>query len=154
MSSPSAAFATRPFLILDVEVGAPINIGPAGAANRRYVPITGGKVSGAIEGVILPGGDWQTVHDDGNLEIEAHYAFRAADGSVIEVISNGVRAGPAAVLQRLQAGAVVDAREYYFRTAIRFRTASPSWSHLNFRLAVSQGERRPDSVRLEVFEVL
>jgi Protein of unknown function (DUF3237) len=147
--------ATQPLLILEVDVGAPVEPGAIGAGRRRFIPIVGGRVSGSVTGEIIPGGgDWQTVHDDGNLQIEAHYAFRTHSGAVVEVLSSGVRAASAAVLHRLQAGELVDPCEYYFRTAIRFRTGAAELAHLNFRLAVARGERRKASVRVEVFEVL
>jgi hypothetical protein len=147
--------AAKPFLLLEVEVGAAAQIGDMGAGARRFIPITGGRVSGEIQAQIIPGGaDWQTVHDDGTLQLEAHYALRTASGAVIEVISNGVRSGPPDVLRRLGAGEVVDPAQYYFRTAMRFRTDASELTHLNHRLYVSRGERRPDNVRLEIFEVL
>jgi uncharacterized protein DUF3237 len=147
--------AAEPFLIVEVEAGAPSEPGRTGAGGRRFIPLLGGRVSGEIEGEIIPGGaDWQTVHDDGNLQIEAHYAFRTASGAVVEVLSSGVRAGPPEVLQRLGRGEPVDPGEYYFRTAIRFRTGAPELAHLNFRLAIARGARRPGGVRLEIFEVL
>jgi hypothetical protein len=145
----------EPFLLLEVEVGVASQIGHIGAGARRFIPITGGRVSGAIHGEIIPGGaDWQTIHDDGTLQVEAHYALRTANGAVIEVTSNGVRAGPPEVLQRLGAGEAVNPTEYYFRTAMRFRTDASELAHLNHRLYISRGERRPGHVRLEVFEVL
>ena len=151
----STIVATEPFLILDVEVGAPVEIGGAGAGGRRCIPITGGRVSGTLRGAILPGGaDWQMVHPDGSLQIDAHYAFRTDDGAVVEVRSNGVRTGPADVLKRMLAGDSVDPRQYYFRTSIRMHTGAEALSHLNFRLAVARGERQRHSVHLEVFEVL
>jgi hypothetical protein len=147
--------AGQPLLILDVDVGLPVEPGPIGAGRRRFIPIVGGRVTGSLTGDIIPGGgDWQTIHDDGNLQLEAHYAFRTTTGAVVEVLSSGVRAASGAVLQRLQAGELVDPAEYYFRTAIRLRTGAPELAHLNFRLAVARGERRKSSVRLEVFEVL
>jgi hypothetical protein len=147
--------AARPFLTLEAELGDPSVPGAIGAGSRRFIPIIGGTVSGDIRGTIIPGGgDWQTIHDDGNIALEAHYAFRADDRAVVEVISSGVRAASAAVMQRLQAGDSVNPREYYFRTAMRFRTGAESLRHLNFRLAVATGERRAHSVRLRVFEVL
>jgi hypothetical protein len=147
--------AAEPFLIVEVEAAPPAETGPTGAGGRRFIPLLGGRVSGAIEGEIIPGGaDWQTVHADGNLQIEAHYAFRTPGGAVVEVLSSGVRAGPPEVLKRLMAGEAVDRGEYYFRTAMRFRTGAPELAHLNFRLAVARGERRKGGVRLEVFEVL
>jgi hypothetical protein len=147
--------SAEPFLILEVEVGSPIDIGLIGAGARRLIPLGGGRVSGAIEGSIVPGGaDWQTIHDDGNLQIEAHYAIRTRSGAFVEIMSSGVRTGPAEVLKRLRDGEVVDPSAYYFRTAIRFRSGAPEFAHLNFRLAVARGARRSDHVRLEVFEIL
>jgi hypothetical protein len=147
--------AAEPFLVLEVEVGPPAEPGRTGAGARRFIPLTGGRVSGAVEGEIIPGGaDWQTIHDDGALQIEAHYAFRTAGGAVVEVQSNGVRAGSPEVLARLARGEPVDPSEYYFRTFVRFRTGAAELAHLNSRLAVARGERRKASVRLEVFEVL
>jgi hypothetical protein len=147
--------SSEPFLVLDVEVGPPCELGAIGAGARRFIPITGGRVSGRFDGQIIPGGgDWQTIHDDGNLQIEAHYALRAASGALVEVHSRGVRAGSPEVLKRLLVGAVVNPADYYFRTSIRLITGAPELAFLNFRLYVSRGERRPDGVRLEVFEVL
>src|ERR1700741_1200955 len=96
--------AAEPFLGLEVEAGAPRGPGATRACGRRFIPLTGGRVSGQVEGEIIPGGaDWQTIHEDGNLQIEAHYAFRTSSGAVVEVLSSGVRAGPPEVLQRLGA---------------------------------------------------
>jgi hypothetical protein len=147
--------AAEPFLVIDVEVGPASETGAIGAGARRFIPITGGRILGAIQGEIIPGGaDWQTIHDDGNLQLEAHYAFRAIGGGVVEVISSGVRAGAPEVLKRLGVGEAVNPREYYFRTAMRFRTGAPELAYLNYRLYVARGERRPGKVQLEVFEVL
>jgi hypothetical protein len=147
--------AAEPFLLLEVEVGPPSQMGHIGAGTRRFIPIIGGRVSGAIRGEIIPGGaDWQTIHDDGNLQLEAHYAFRTASEAVVEILSVGVRAGSPDVLKRLAAGEAVKPTEYYFRTAMRFRTGAPELAHMNHRLYVSRGERRAAVVRLEVFEVL
>lgn len=144
-----------PFLILEVEVAPPVDLGPTGAGRRRYVPIIGGRVSGEVAGEILPGGaDWQTAHDDGNLQIDAHYAFRTDAGDVVEVRSTGVRSASPEVLARLAAGELVDGAQYYFRTAIRFTTGSEALRHLNFRLGMARGERLKTGVRLEVFEIL
>lgn len=147
--------ADKPFLVIEADVGRPIDPGDIGAGARRCIPITGGRVSGSITGEIVPGGaDWQTIHADGNLQIEAHYAFRTEAGAVVEVLSSGVRAGPPEVLAPLMAGEAVDPSEYYFRTTIRFRTGDPALAHLNFRLAVARGQRRAGGVRLDVFEVI
>ena len=145
----------EPSLIIEVQVGSPSEPGAIGAGTRRFIPITGGRISGFIQGDIIPGGgDWQTVHDDGNLRLEAHYACRTSSGAIVEVVSRGVRAGAPEVLKRLAAGEAVNPREYYFRTAISFLTGSPGLTYMNYRLYVARGERRRDNVRLEVFDIL
>jgi hypothetical protein len=150
-----SATSDTPFLVIEADVSAPFEPGHIGAGARRCVPIVGGKVSGQVAGEIIPGGaDWQTIHDDGNLQIEAHYAFRTPEGDVVEVLSSGVRAGPPEVLARLGAGEAVDPSLYYFRTSIRFRTGSQRLAHLNWKLAIAKGQRRRGGVRLDVFEVL
>jgi hypothetical protein len=141
-------------LTIEVQVGAPIEIGDVGAGKRRCVPLTGGRFFGAIEGEVVAGGaDWQTVLADGTLEIAAHYTLRTNEGATLEVISKGVRHAAPSVLARLARAEIVAANEYYFRTHIRFRTAAPQLDRFNKLLAISVGERLPDRVSLRVFEV-
>ena len=56
--------------------------------------------------------------------------------------------------ERIARGEAVDPSEYYFRTHVRLSTsrAEPPW--MNDLLAVSSGERRRDTVRIHVHEVL
>ena len=143
-----------PFLTFEVDVGPLQIIGDTGNGIRRFVPILGGRVRGDLTGEILPGADWQVVDKDGNLELDAHYALKTTTGDIVELSSLGVRTGPPEVLARLAAGEAVDPREYYFRTTIRFKAAAPALRHLNHRLEVARGERRKNTVILEVFEVL
>lgn len=142
-----------PFLKLDVEVGAVIDLGTQGLPRRRLVPINGGSVSGTHSGTILPGGaDWQDVLPDGSLDIAARYVLELQDG-LVEVDSRGLRHAAPEVLARLDRGEAVNASEYYFRTAIRLRASSAKLSHLNSLLLVSVGERRARSVHLDVYRV-
>jgi hypothetical protein len=145
--------ATRPLLVIEAEVTAPVAVGDPGGGVRRFVPITGGRVSGAVQGRVLPGADWQTVLADGTIELEAHYALETETGARLEVISRGVRSGPPEVMQRLGRGEAVDPALYYFRTAMRFRTGAPELARLNTVLAVAVAERRASVVVLTVYEV-
>jgi hypothetical protein len=139
---------------IDLTVGLPIHIGKVGGQNRRCIPIIGGVVTGAYEGVVLSGGtDWQQIEIDGTLEIDARYVLQLSEG-LVEVESRGLRAGPLEVMERLARGEAVDPALYYFRTSMRFRTAAPELVRLNHMLAISVGERLPDAVRLTVFEVI
>ena len=148
------SLATRPFLVIEAEVAAPVTYGDAGEGVRRCIPITGGRVSGDLEGEVLPGADWQSVLPDGTIELSAHYGLMTTDGLRIEVTSTGLRAASPEVMARLAAGEAVDRDLYYFRTVMRFRTGAESLKRLNTVMAISIGERMPRGVRLEVFEVL
>ena len=133
--------AAEPFLVLEVEIGAPISLGDAGAGVRRTIPITGGTFSGEISGRVLAGGaDWQTVLADGTVDLSAHYVLEGEDGGRIEVTSDGLASGPA--------------EDRYFRTAMRFRTGWPAYQHLNRLLAVTRASAARGKVRMEVFRVL
>ena len=141
--------ADLPLMQIDLTVGQPIEVAP----DRRCIPIIGGAVTGNHTGSVLPGGaDWQQIGSDGTVGIDARYVLELADGRV-EVHSRGLRAGPAEVLARLAKGEAVDPALYYFRTAMRFSTATPALERLNRVLAISRGERLAGVVRLTVYEV-
>src|SRR5262249_3677283 len=132
-----------------------IVVGETEQGIRRCVPLLGGRFWGDLEGEVVPGGtDWQSVLPSGTLEIAAHYALKTRSGSLLEVSSNGVRSGTPEVLARLARGEPVARDEYYFRTHLRFRAADPELRSWNTRLFSSVGERFPDRVRLQVFELL
>jgi len=146
----------RPLLEIDADLAKLISIGATPGGELRMVPIVSGSFAGeALRGTIVPGGaDWQTVRADGALEIRARYLLQTDADELIEVQSDGLRAGAPEVLERLSRGELLPASSYYFRTAIRLRTAAPRLARLNDLLAVAYGERRPSSVHLYVYEVL
>jgi len=63
------------------------------------------------------------------------------------------RAGPE-VRDRIARGESVGRSEYYLRIAPFFETASPAHAWLNRIVAVGLGERRPNGVTYDVFEIL
>lgn len=142
-----------PLAHLEVLVGPPVTV-EDGAPGRRFIPILGGTVSGGLTGAVLPGGgDWQSIAADGRMDIDAHYVLRIEGHGTVEVTSQGVRHGPPDVLAALARGEVVDPSLYYFRTAVRLRTAAPGLSRLNRILALAVGARGPASVDLDLFEL-
>jgi Protein of unknown function (DUF3237) len=130
-------------------------LGRASLGERRFVPLSGGQVSGPeLQGEILSGGvDWQIVRDDGVLEIAAHYVVRTPDGGLVEVSSNGLRHGPPEVLAALARGEPVPASAYFFRTSMRFNTGAPAWLHLNRVMAIAVGQRQASEVLLDVYRL-
>jgi hypothetical protein len=104
------------------------------------VPIVGGTVAGPIgRGKILPGADWQWIHSDGTVSLDAHYSFLLDSQELVEVESRGLR--------------VVDSEgQVYFRTSIRLTTSS-SRPDINHRMFNSIGTRLDEQVILEIYPV-
>jgi len=155
-NTDSAAPGLAPLLELHAELGPLQSLGATPGGEIRLVPILGGSFEGALlRGRVLPGGaDWQQVRGDGTLEIRARYLLETDQSELIQVQSEGLRAGSPEVLARLARGEIPGRDEYYFRTAIRLTTAAPRLLRLNDLLAIARGERRPRSVVITVFEVL
>jgi len=124
------------------------------AGHRRVVPVTGGTVTGAVEGGLLPGGaDWQLVRPDGTVEVDGRYTIRTTGGELLYVNSVGVRSGDPDVLDALLRGAVVDPALYYFRTVLTIETAAPRFADLQRHLVVTSAERRADAVRYVAYRL-
>jgi Protein of unknown function (DUF3237) len=144
-----------PMTRIECEVAAIQSLGAAPGGERRFVPLTGGRVFGPeLNGAIVEGGvDWQWLRADGAIDIAAHYAIRADDGSLIEVNSLGVRVASPEVMAQLARGQAVGRDAMYFRTAIRFTTGAPAWQHLNRVIAIACGARDARLVRLDLYRV-
>ena len=143
-------------LTIDVAVQPVVDLGDVPLGGRRVVVFDGGTFAGrdGLHGTIAPGGvDWQLARSDGVIEIDAHYVLVTDDSELIEVRSTGVRKASPAVADRITRGEVVAPSEYYFRTHVRLSTAAPRVAWMNDLLAVSTGERRRDTVRIDVHEV-
>jgi len=147
--------ALLPLTQIRCEVGALVSLGSAPAGERRYVPLGGGTVRGPeLNGTLVEGGiDWQVARSDGVLEIAAHYVIRTDDDALVEVKSDGLRHGPAEVMQQLARGEAVPRDAYFFRTLIRFTTGSPAWAHLNKVMAIAVGQREARAVLLDVYRL-
>lgn len=148
---PTLEFAFEVVASLEV----PQQLGNTGIGERRIIGITGGTVKGPmLNGIVLPGGaDWQIVRPDGVSDISARYTLQADDGALIYVDAPGIREASPAVIARINAGEIVDPSEYYFRTAPRLETASPTYAWMNRRLFICKGIRLPDGVEIRYYVV-
>ncbi len=151
-SSPQLEFA----LELRVNIGPTIDLGVSSSGRRRTVPILGGSFHGPrMAGRVLPGGaDWQFVERDGLTLVDAHYVLETEDAVRIEVRNQGIRHGSREVLDRIAAGAPVQASEYYFRTAPRFYPPDGHYDWLKRSVFVGDAERYRDQVLVRVWKVL
>jgi len=145
----------RPFCTLEVEAGPARSLGMGRFGQRRIIPIAGGRVSGPrLNGKILPGGaDWLTVNHDGVSLMDARYTLEADDGAIIEIIDQGFRHGPEAVISGLLAGADVPPESYYMRSSIRLETGADAHAYINRMVFVGSGAKTPQGVQIDIYSV-
>ncbi|MGI4855649.1 MAG: DUF3237 domain-containing protein [Janthinobacterium lividum] len=147
--------ALRHVADIDVLVGEPVTVGQTPQGLRRIVPILGGSITGPeiTAEILAVGADYQTIRDDGFSVLDARYAARLDNGSLIYIVNTGVRFGSQATMDAILRGESVDPESVYFRTTPKFETASPAHQWLVQPLFVATGARRPDSVALAVYQV-
>ncbi len=88
-----AAPTTELALELYVEISPAVVIGTSDHGTRQFIPITGGRFSGAngLKGEVMAGGaDWQLRRPDGVTEVKAIYSIKTTNGVVIEVDNQGI----------------------------------------------------------------
>jgi len=70
-AAPSLRFSFR--IVARVDAGIPVE--RRGGDTLEFIPITGGPVSGEIDGDVVPGGgDWCLVRADGTFDVGRAYA--------------------------------------------------------------------------------
>ena len=153
-AAPSAPLLEEVFQA-EVTLGTPVDLGEFADGRRRFVPITGGTVSGPrFSGKVLGGGgDWQTIGADGVTLIHARYAIQAADGTAIGIDNPGVRVATPDIIARLTAGEDLDPSLYYFRTTPSFEVRRGPHDWLRKSVFVGVGIRHPATVVLRVYRV-
>ena len=139
---------------VDAVVGPVRDLGVTRAGHRRIVDIVGGRVSGAVDAKVLPGGaDWQIVQPDGTIEIDTRYTAVTASGGLVHLRTRGVRAGPPEVLEALLAGDDVPPTAYSFRLVVDVETSAPELAHLQRCLIVAAALRAADRVVYDAYRV-
>jgi len=158
-SFPAGPSAPKPGLThvfsLRGELAPPVEQGEIDGLRKRFIPVTGGTVSGPqLAGRVLPGGgDWQTVAPDGLAHVLARYCIEASDGTVIGVTNAGVRTATPEVMEKLVHGIEVEPDAYYFRTSPVFEVRPGPHEWLRRHLFVARGIRKPDHVIVDFYRV-
>ncbi len=146
---------TRPLFTMRLETKL-LAVGTTPTTARRIGIVPGGTFEGErLSGRVLDGGsDWQSIRADGSTLLDVRLNLETQDGALICMTYKGVRHGPREVIQRLEAGEVVDPASYYFRIAPMFETASETYGWLNGIVAVGIGHRFADGPIYNLFELL
>ncbi|WP_022879187.1 DUF3237 domain-containing protein [Microbacterium sp. B19] len=134
----------RPCFTVVARVDPGIPLEKRGDDVLEFIPITGGPVTGDVEGEIIPGGgDWCLARADGSYDVEARYLIRTTDGDVIDVVNVGVVRPPA-----------TDGAGEYFLTTPRFRTVAPHLQWLTRSMFVGRAYAHAGDTTIDVYEVL
>lgn len=73
---------------IEAECSPPVEMGTIDGGTARMIPITGGRVHGPmLTGEVMPGADWSIMREGGLATVEARYAIRAEDGTIIQVFN-------------------------------------------------------------------
>lgn len=134
-----------------------LELGATPAGTRRVFTVSGGQFNGdRLRGEVLPqaGSDLLLVRADGSSQQDVRLILRTDDGSLILMTYRGVRHASKEVNEKIARGEQVPPSDYYLRTAPFFETAAPKYAWLNKIAGIAVGERQPDGVTYEVFEIL
>jgi len=132
-------------------------LGDTPAGNRRIVPVSGGEFIGErLRGEVLPhaGSDLLLQRADGSYQQDVRLVLRTDDEAMILMTYRGVRHASPEANARIARGEQVASSDYYLRTAPFFETSSGKYGWLNKIVSIGMGERTPDGVIYEVFEIL
>jgi len=147
---------TKYVFTITARIGEVTSAGDTGYGVRRIIPIVGGEVKGErVNGKVCAfGADFQLIRPNELIELEAKYAFETDDGAVVYIQNNGIRFGPAELLQKLKRGEPVDPTLIYCRTVPKFETGAEKYRWLIENLFVGSAARHADRVVIDVHQVL
>lgn len=143
--------------MLSMKLPPVLELGDTPAGNRRVFTVSGGEFAGdRLRGEVLPqaSSDLLLARPDGTFQQDVRLLLRTDDAAVILMTYRGVRYASPEVSARITRGERVASSDYYLRTAPFFETSSPKYAWLNKIVSVGIGERQPDGVSYEIFEIL
>jgi hypothetical protein len=147
----------RHLFTLTMNLPPTLELGDTPAGKRRVFTVSGGQFVGdRLRGEVLPhaSSDLLLVRHDGSSQQDVRLILRTDDSALILMTYRGVRHASEEVNARIARGEQVPSADYYLRTAPFFETSSPKYAWLNKIVSVGVGERQPDGVSYEVFEIL
>ncbi|NLR46016.1 DUF3237 domain-containing protein [Priestia megaterium] len=138
-----------------INAGTPVVIGHTGLGKKQFIPIKSGTADGEIKGLILPSGaDSQIIRWDGRVDLSARYVIQTEDDELIYIENNGIRQVSEEFREQAAEGEIIPPEYVYFRTIPVFETGSAKYKWLQDRMFIGAAVRNPESVVLDIYEVL
>jgi len=156
-SHPMTELKSRHLFRITMKLPPALELGATPTGTRRVYTVSAGEFNGdRIRGEVLPqaGSDLLLLRADGSAQQDVRLILRTDDGALILMTYRGVRHASQEVNERIARGERVAGSDYYLRTAPFFETSSAKYAWLNKIVSVAIGERQPDGVTYEVFEIL
>jgi Protein of unknown function (DUF3237) len=156
-SRPMQELKSRHLFTLTMKLPPTLELGDTPAGRRRIFTVSSGQFSGdRLRGEVLPqaSSDLLLVRQDGSSQQDVRLILRTDDGALILMTYRGVRHASEEVNARIARGEEVSPSDYYLRTEPFFETSSSKYVWLNKIVSVAVGERQPDGVSYEVYEIL
>ncbi|KAJ4310730.1 hypothetical protein N0V94_008304 [Neodidymelliopsis sp. IMI 364377] len=149
---------------LHVDLAPSQYFGKTAAGERRFIPITGGKVEGPrFTGKILAGGgDWNAARPDGVVHIFAKYSIQAEDGTLIVTTNEGYGRASQQIMDGVfgddpaKASMEDGGLGWYTKTCPRFEVAPGPHGWLNSTCFVGDllPPTVPNHVKIDVYEIM
>ena len=134
-----------------------LELGDTPSGKRRVFTVSDGHFTGdRVRGEVLAqaSSDLLLIRTDDSYQIDARLMLRTHDGALILMTYRGVRHASPEIGARIARNEAVTASDYYLRTVPFFETSSSKYAWLNKIVSIGVGERQPDGVKYEIFEVL
>ena len=107
------------------------------------IPITGGQFEGELTAEIMPGGaDWLRSGNDGRIIVDARYAIRTSDGTIIQVLNQG------------SAAASVPGQPMWATPRITAPAGPHEWLNHGAYVSAISGNAGDDSIVVEYFRTV
>lgn len=148
---------SRHLFTITMQLPPTLELGDTPAGNRRVFTVSRGDFAGdRLRGEVLApaSSDLVVLRADDSYQLDVRLILRTDDDALILMTYRGVRHASPEVSARISRGERMAASDYYLRTAPFFETSSLKYAWLNKVVSVGVGERQPDAVKYEVFEIL
>ena len=97
--------------------------------------VKGPKITGEL---LAPAADWLDVMPGGSMRLDVRATIKTDDGALVYITYNGVISHTPESGERMMAGELMKADDFYFLTAPTFRTSAEKYAWLNHVQAVGK----------------